>query len=160
MQVSKAIAQRIKEVYFGGSWTTASVKEFLTGLSIKEANTILNDGNSIYTILHHCHYYTLVQRNVLLGKELLGSDKESFEVPPINSEGELNHFKTKVLEEANDFINLVHKLDDEILMQPFFAEKYGNYYRNLNGLIEHWNYHLGQLYYIRKYLISTNSSEK
>ena len=68
MQVSQAIAQRIKEVYFGGSWTTASVKEFFSGLSLKEANMILNDGNTIYTILHHCHYYTLVQKNVLLSK--------------------------------------------------------------------------------------------
>jgi hypothetical protein len=30
-------------------------------------------------------------------------------------------------------------------------EKYGNYYRNIHGIIEHIHYHLGQIVLIEKY---------
>ena len=34
--------------------------------------------------------------------------------------------------------------------KEFFHEKYGNYYRNLHGVIEHAHYHLGQIALIKK----------
>jgi len=33
-------------------------------------------------------------------------------------------------------------------------EKYGNYYRNFHGIIEHCHYHLGQIVLIKKMLLS------
>ena len=39
-----------------------------------------------------------------------------------------------------------------VLWETFADEKYGHYYRNLHGIIEHTHYHLGQIVLIKKLL--------
>ena len=41
-------------------------------------------------------------------------------------------------------------MPDEQLWKEFAEKKYGNYYRNLQGIIEHFHYHLGQIAFIKK----------
>ncbi|MGN6163930.1 MAG: hypothetical protein ACTHOF_05245 [Flavisolibacter sp.] len=41
---------------------------------------------------------------------------------------------------------------DSKLDEIFVDEKYGTYYRNLQGIIEHTHYHLGQIVLIKKLL--------
>ncbi len=48
--------------------------------------------------------------------------------------------------------NLLAPLPDAILTTAFYDEKYGSYYRNLQGTIEHSHYHLGQLVLVKKIL--------
>jgi hypothetical protein len=48
------------------------------------------------------------------------------------------------------FADKVEQLDTEIFDQPFFDEKYGSYLRNIEGIIEHCYYHLGQIVLIKK----------
>lgn len=43
-------------------------------------------------------------------------------------------------------------LDEAKLFEDFADPKYGNYYRNLHGIIEHTHYHLGQIVLIKKLL--------
>jgi hypothetical protein len=45
---------------------------------------------------------------------------------------------------------LIETMPEEKLYQNFEEEKYGNYYRNLTGMIEHTHYHLGQIVLIKK----------
>ena len=69
----------------------------------------------------------------------------------------LNWFKLiqTFLIEAQLFVNLVEALDDEKLNQPFVDQKYGSWLRNIEGVIEHSYYHLGQMVLINK-LIQQN----
>jgi hypothetical protein len=43
-------------------------------------------------------------------------------------------------------------MSDEELMQPFIEAKYGNNYINIQAMIEHAYYHLGQIVLIKKLL--------
>ena len=45
---------------------------------------------------------------------------------------------------------LVERLPQETLWEDFTDKKYGTYYRNLHGIIEHTHYHLGQILIIKK----------
>ena len=57
------------------------------------------------------------------------------------------------------FVEKVKTLEDEILHQTFVDEKYGNYYRNLVGIIEHGYYHLGQIVILKKILVAKAKSK-
>lgn len=48
------------------------------------------------------------------------------------------------------FANQVEQMDETVLDQPFADEKYGTYLRNIEGVIEHSYYHLGQVSLIKK----------
>ncbi len=74
----------------------------------------------------------------------------SFNHPPINSKKDWDDFIHKVLENGEKFSELVANLPSEKLMEPFVDEKYGIYYRNLHGAIEHFHYHLGQIVILKK----------
>jgi hypothetical protein len=46
----------------------------------------------------------------------------------------------------------VEQLPEARLWDDFSNGKYGNYYRNITGIIEHLHYHLGQIVLIKKML--------
>ena len=43
-------------------------------------------------------------------------------------------------------------MSEEKLDEAFVDEKYGTYHRNIDGMIEHCYYHLGQIVLIKKML--------
>jgi hypothetical protein len=92
---------------------------------------------------------------VLEGKQLEAHDKFSFDHPLISSQEEWKFFVQEVLSKAEKVASLISALPDERLSEHFFIEKYGSYYRNLTGVIEHTHYHLGQIVIIKK-LITSN----
>jgi hypothetical protein len=87
---------------------------------------------------------------VLQGEPLNASDKFSFDCPTITSQEEWEHLVQKALDEAEQFANEIEKLEESKLFEVFSDEKYGNYFRNLLGIIEHTHYHLGQIALIKK----------
>jgi hypothetical protein len=58
----------------------------------------------------------------------------------------------KTWEEAENFATLIEQLPESRLWETFTDEKYGHYYRNIHGIIEHTHYHLGQIVLIKKLL--------
>ena len=50
-------------------------------------------------------------------------------------------------------------MPEEELSQGFVDEKYGTYSRNIDGMIEHSYYHLGQIVLIKKLINSTHNKE-
>ena len=77
-------------------------------------------------------------------------DKFSFDISQINSEADWNKLVTDFLDNSEKFANKIEKMNDRIFDQPFIDEKYGNYLRNIEGVIEHSYYHLGQISLIKK----------
>jgi hypothetical protein len=64
----------------------------------------------------------------------------------------------KTWTDAENFTILIEQLPEGKLGETFFDEKYGNYYRNLHGVIEHTHYHLGQIVLIKKILLQEQKS--
>jgi hypothetical protein len=51
---------------------------------------------------------------------------------------------------ADQAASLIEQLPEQRLWDDFSDQRYGNYYRNILGIIEHGHYHLGQIVLIRK----------
>ena len=150
MRLSHQLAKHFKEVFFGGNWTVVNLNDTLSDVSWKQATTNVNDLNSIAVLTYHIGYFVSAILPVLQGAALDAHDKFSFDCPPIQSEEDWNHLKTKILNEAQQCVLLIEQLPANKIAANFTDEKYGTYYRNIHGLIEHTHYHLGQISLIKK----------
>lgn len=150
MSLAKHIAKQLRDVYFGGNWTSVNLKDTLNDVGWKDATIRVQDLNSIAALVFHINYYAAVVSKVLQGGPLDGHDKFSFDLPPIFSEDDWQALLTGLFDRAMEFAALIEQIKDEKFFQPFADPKYGDYYRNLAGIIEHTHYHLGQIVLIKK----------
>lgn len=157
MNTPQQIAKHFRETHFGGNWTTSHLKEHLADVTWQQATGQVYDFNTIATLVFHINYYIDVVLKVLNGEKLNASDKYSFNVPPINNQEDWELLLDKVWKDAERFALLVEQLPESRLWETFIDEKYGNYYRNLHGIIEHTHYHLGQIVLIKKIILTKES---
>lgn len=150
MTTPQQLAKHFRDVHFGGNWTCVNLKDTLNGVTWQQATTRVNDCNSIAVLVFHIHYYIEAVLKVLQGGELIAHDKYSFDCPPINSQAQWNNMLNKVWTDAEAFAALVEQLPESKLWEYFSEEKYGTYYRNIQGIIEHTHYHLGQISLLKK----------
>lgn len=154
MNNSTLLARHFREVHFGGNWTESSLKEVLTDITHEEAIARVDSLNTIAALVYHMNYYVVAVLNVLEGRPLNSSDKLSFLHPPIENEDDWKSLLNKVWSDAEAFSSLLEVFPDSRLAEIFSEERYGTYYRNLLGVIEHTHYHLGQVVIIKKLLRS------
>jgi len=152
MNISAQLAKHIRDVHFGGNWTSVNLKDTLKDISWQQAITKVHSFNTIATLVFHTNYYVEAITRVLKGQPLIAKDVYSFAHPPITSQEDWDAMLNKTWQEAEEFANLVEQLPDIKLNEVFTDEKYGNYYRNLSGVVEHYHYHLGQIVLIKKIL--------
>ena len=150
MTVTSQLAKNLRDVHFGGNWTWSNLKEQLADVTWQEATTQIYSCNSIATLTFHVNYFIGAATKVLQGGPLDAHDKYSFAHPTIASPQDWNTFLEKIWNDAEVFANLIEKLPDSILEENFTDVKYGSYYRNISGIIEHFHYHLGQIALIKK----------
>lgn len=155
MNLSTQIAKHLKEVHFGGNWTCSNLKDNVADLTWQQASTQVYSFNSIATLVCHINYYVAAVSKVLEGEALQAKDELSFEHPPIHSQEDWERFLEKVWEDGERFTRLIADLPEERLWENFTDEKYGIYFRNLQGIIEHTHYHLGQIALIKKIILSS-----
>ena len=148
------LAKHLREVFTGGNWTFTNLEDVLKDVSVEEALTKVFGLNSIASLLYHIDYYFKPVLGVLKGEALTGNDKFSFDLPPITTESEWKALVNKAFDDAEALAIQIEMLDDEQLVEIFADPKFGIYYRNLLGIIEHTHYHLGQIALIKKILRS------
>lgn len=152
MNTPVQIAKHFRDVHFGGNWTCVNLKDSLSDVTREEAITKVHNLNTILALAYHINYYVSAVLKVLQGGELDAHDKYSYAHPEINSQSDWEALLNKLWTEAEAFATLVEQLPEEKLSAFFSQEKYGTYYRNLHGIIEHSHYHLGQIVVIKKML--------
>lgn len=150
MKTTQQIAKHFKDVHFGGNWTSVNLKDTLSDINWQQAVTRVHDLNTIAVLVFHINYYVSVMTKVLQGEPLNAHDRYSFDLPPITNEEDWQSLVHKALTEAERMAACIEELDDSKLYNDFAAPQYGNYYRNLTGVIEHTHYHLGQIVLIKK----------
>ncbi len=150
MTTPQQLAAHIRQVHFGGNWTSVNLKDTLEDVTLEQAISKPEGFNSIAALVFHMNYFFSVVRRVLKGGLLEGNDRFSFDLPPMKTQKEWEMLVAKMLEEAEEVASLVEELPAERLGQVFRNEKYGTYHRNLLGLVEHTHYHLGQVVIIKK----------
>jgi hypothetical protein len=152
MNITAQIAKQFREVYFGGNWTSVNLKDSLTDISWQQATSQVYSFNTIAALVYHINYYVSAVLKVLQGEPLNASDKFSFDLPPVLCDQDWENLMNKTWTDAENFASLVEKLPENTLWEDFSENKYGNYYRNIHGVVEHTHYHLGQIVLIKKIL--------
>jgi hypothetical protein len=155
MNITGQIAKLFKDVYYGGNWTAVNLKESLADVTWQQATTKVYSFNTIAALVYHTNYYVSAVLSVLKGEPLNAKDKYSFDHPPVESEDDWQRLLDKTWSDAENFIMQVEQFPENKLWETFVNEKYGNYYRNIHGVIEHCHYHLGQIVLTKKILLQT-----
>ena len=130
----------------------------MAGVTWQQATTQVYSFNTIATLVYHTNYYVSAVLKVLQGEPLDAHDKYSFDLPPIQSREDWETLLNKTWADAENFAVLVEQLPESRLWEDFLGKKYGNYYRNLHGIIEHTHYHLGQIVLIKKILLQADKN--
>ena len=150
MKITAQTAKHLKDVYLGGNWTVINFKDTLKDITWQQAIKKNEPFNTIVTLVYHCGYFVEVLNKVLEGGPLDGKDAYSFNHPPINSDEDWQQLLNNFFSNGEKAVRLIEQLSDEKLSDVFFDEKYGSYYRNINGIIEHLHYHLGQISILKR----------
>lgn len=153
MSSTSQLSKRFREVMLDGLWiANTNFKDQLKDVTWKQANTKVGSLNTIAMLTFHIDYYIAGLINVFEGGDLEIRDKYSFDLPPIESQEQWEELLNKLWNDAEKFGNLLEQMPDSKMNEVFVDEKYGTYLRNIDGMIEHAYYHLGQITLIKKLL--------
>jgi len=157
MNLTAQIAKHFRDIHFGGNWTAVNLRETLSDITWQQATTEVYSFNTIAALTYHINYFVSAVLKVLQGGPLAAHDKYSFDLPPVNSAEDWKTLLDKTFKEAEEFAALVEKLPENKLWEDFSDEKYGSYYRNIAGIIEHSHYHLGQIVILKKLVLQATA---
>ena len=151
MNKSQAIANRFREVTLNGTWiANTNFKHQLSNLNWEIATTQYGSLNSIALLAQHIHYYINGIKNVFLGGNLEIKDKFSFDFKPMESQLEWEVFLNTFWQDSEEFASLIEQMAETKLDEVFIDAKYASFQRNIDAMIEHSYYHLGQIVLINK----------
>ncbi|MBL7730052.1 MAG: DUF1572 domain-containing protein [Chitinophagaceae bacterium] len=152
MSLSATLAGQYRKVYTGGNWTDVNLNQVLADVDWKMATAKVTSFNSILALTYHIHYFIHAMLQVLEGRPLDAHDKFSFDHPAVNNEEDWQQLQETTRTEVLQAAALIEQMPEEKLWENFFGEKYGSWYNNIQGTIEHSYYHLGQIVIIKKML--------
>jgi uncharacterized damage-inducible protein DinB len=155
MESPSQIANRFREVILNGTWVAnTNFKNQLSNVSLEQATQKIGSLNTIAILTSHIHYYISGILNVFEGGTLDIKDKFSFDFPPLKSQEDWEKVLDNFWKDSEKFANLVELMTEEKLNEDFTDRKYGSYQRNINAMIEHSYYHLGQIVLIKKLILN------
>ncbi len=151
MMQSLSMANRFREILLDGDWVAGTnYKEQLSDVTWQQATTKVGSLNTIALLTFHMHYYIAGVLNVFEGGNLEIKDMYSFDAPPITNQKEWEVLLDSLWKDSIRFADAVEVMSDDLLRQDFTDPKYGSYHRNIDSMIEHAYYHLGQIVLLKK----------
>ncbi|AYZ14593.1 DinB family protein [Chryseobacterium arthrosphaerae] len=153
MSAVSQLSKRFREVLLDGLWiANTNFKDQLSDVSWEQAVIKIDSLNTIAMLTFHIDYYIAGLVQVFEGGELEIKDKFSFDLPAVKSQEQWESLLNKLWADSENFASLLEQMPDSKLDEVFVDEKYGTYRRNIEGMIEHSYYHLGQITLIKKLL--------
>lgn len=151
MKLSHQIANRLREVILNGTWiANTNYKKELEHLDWQTATAKHGSLNTIAILAQHIHYYIAGLVHAFETGRLEIKDSLSFSFPAIESQQDWETFLNRFFSDTEHFAALVEQMPDIRLEEVFMNEKYGSYRRNIDAMIEHSYYHLGQIVLLKK----------
>jgi uncharacterized damage-inducible protein DinB len=151
MENNRELAKRFSDVIFNNSWVANnSYKNQLTDLPLEVVLFKYQSLHNIAALAQHVHYYIAGILNVFNGGNLDIKDIYSFNFPPINTIEQWHTFLAVFWTDAASFTQKLEEMGEDTLNSIFVKKEYGTYHFNINTLIEHSYYHLGQIVLIKK----------
>ncbi len=156
---AQALAARVREVLLDGTWiANTNWQDQIRQTSWTDARRPVASLNSVFTLTVHVHYYVAGILDYLRTGKLRISDQHSFDLPPMEGPQDWDQLRDRFAADGEAFVQAVAGLSAEALDAVFVDPRYGDCRRNIDGLIEHSYYHLGQVVLIRKLLAETAAS--
>ncbi len=151
METSNQIANRFREVILNGEWiANTNYQKQLSDVPWKQAVSEVKNLNTIAVLAFHINYYIEGVLNVFENGSLEIRDKYSFDLPPITVESQWKTLLDNMWINTEKLAGHIERMTEEEMESIFVDKKYGTYRRNIEGLIEHSYYHLGQISLIKK----------
>ncbi|OJJ15400.1 DUF1572 domain-containing protein [marine bacterium AO1-C] len=155
MEKAQRLAHRLREVILNGKLiANTNFRDALTQVTWEQATQQIEGLNTIAHLTFHVNYYIGGVLDVFEGGDLEIRDRYSFDLPPIKSQEDWEQLQQKLWDNTEKFAQKVEAMSDEKLASTFVKEEYGSYAQNVEVIIEHNYYHLGQVSLLRK-LIDT-----
>lgn len=147
------LAKRFREVLLDGLWiANTNFKDQLKDVTWEQATAKVGSLNTIVMLTFHIDYYIAGLIQVFEGGDLEIRDQYSFDLSPIESQEQWEELLNKLWNDSEKFASLLEQMPDSKMDEVFVDGKYGTYLRNIDGMIEHCYYHLGQITLIKKLL--------
>ncbi len=154
MSSTSQLAKRFREVMLDGLWiANTNFKDQLKDISLEQATAKVGSLNTIAMLTFHIDYYIAGLINVFEGGDLEIRDQFSFDLPSIESQEKWEELLHKLWNDSEKFAVLLEQMPDYKMNEVFVDKKYGTYVRNIDGMIEHAYYHLGQITLIKKLIV-------
>jgi len=150
MRHTERMAKHFKELHYGRSWTWSNINEHLKDVTWQESITQVSDLNTIAVLTFHINFYVEAMLKVFDNKPFDSHDKFAFDVPDIHSKRDWGKVRDKLFREADRLEKILRTFPDKKLDAIFVEKKYGTYFRQFQGIIEHSFYHLGQIVILKK----------
>lgn len=153
MSKSLQLANRFREVIFDGTWiANTNFNIQLSNTNLEIATNKIENFNTIADLTQHILYYIKGLNEFFQKGALTISDTYSFDFPPITCEKDWEHIKSIFFSEATIFATTLEKITETQLNEIFVKKEYGTFERNIEAMIEHCYYHLGQIVLLRKFI--------
>ncbi len=152
------LANRVREVLLTGKWiANTNFQAQIRAINWQQAVQKVATLNSVAMLTFHINYYLKGLIQVFEGGPLEIKDKFSFDLPEIKSEADWQLLVAEFVANSEAFARFVEEMEDAQFNEVFVDQKYGNYLRNIEGVIEHSYYHLGQVSLITKLILTASA---
>lgn len=144
-KLTELLSRNLLQVYVGTNWTERNLKDVLEKITYAESNHEFSFSASIKTLAFHLHYFAKVTLEALKTGKLIAHDRDSWKAEHIDSEEKWNALIQELIQIGKDFSHHIKGMTDEEMLDFLDDPKYGSTYDNVQGIIEHHHYHLGQI---------------
>lgn len=154
METPNQLAKRFKAVILDGKIVAfTNYKELLSDINWQQATQKISSLNTIAALTFHVNYYVEGVNHFFENGSLEIRDKYSFDAPTITSQEDWEALRSRLFDNAITFANHVEGFTNEQLAATFVKAAYGTYRSNIETMIEHCYYHLGQVSLIKKMVL-------
>lgn len=151
MSLNIELSLRFSAVMLNGELVAGTnYKKILNDVNWQESEHKVASLNTIAALTYHIDYYISGVLQVLQGGELSIRDKYSYDCNKIENESDWIQRCEKLFTNAQQFTQTIQNLTKKQLEEDFVNPKYGTYKQNIELMIEHCYYHLGQIVLIKK----------
>jgi hypothetical protein len=152
-EITQGIARHIREIHFGNNWSDIDMTTTLADVTWQQAvATPIPNANSIAVLVFHTNFYlNYVHKSIKEGVYKFDHE-DSFKAPPIESEADWQALLQKTWDDAEAFAQTVEKLTVGRNFYNAVPPFQNSFYKNLQGVVEHNHYHLGQIVMLKKLL--------
>lgn len=158
MRRTQDISNRLNEVLLDGRWiANTNYRDQIESITWQEASYKIGSLNTIGVLVFHINYYLEGLLHCFKTGELLISDQYSFDAPKFQSKDDWDALKAIFIQNSTLFVSKIKDMEDSKLDDIFIDAKYGTYGRNIEAVIEHSYYHLGQISLIKKMIADQSS---